>query len=103
VVQKFQGRAWVSESDHELVKMEAEAIDTISFGLGLLARVHKGSRASFERRRVNDEVWLPAAARIQASARVLLLKGVRLDLETEYSDYRKATGDARVVDFTVKP
>lgn len=103
IMTKFRGRAWVSEQDHELVRMEAEAIDTLSFGLGLLARVHKGSRATFERRRVNDEVWLPASARILASARVFLFKGIRLDQEIDYSDYRKATGDARVVGFQVKP
>ena len=41
----FAGKAWVSESEYEVVRIEAEAIDTVSFGLGLLARVHQGSKA----------------------------------------------------------
>ena len=66
----FAGKAWVSETEYELVRLEAEAIETASFGLGLLARVHKGSKAAFERRKVNGEEWLPASASYTASARV---------------------------------
>ena len=39
----FAVRAWVSESDRELVRVDAEAIDTLSMGFGLLARLHKGA------------------------------------------------------------
>ena len=89
VLQHFAGQAWVSESDYELVRIEAEALDTVSFGLGLLARVHQGSRASFERRKVNGEDWLPASASYTASARVMLLKSLRVGGTSEFSDYRK--------------
>ena len=60
-MQKFSLRAWISESDHELVRLDAEAIDTLSMGFAVLARLDKGSQLSFLRRRVNNEVWLPAA------------------------------------------
>jgi hypothetical protein len=88
-MQKFAGKAWVSESEYELVRLEAEAQETVSFGLGLFARVHKGSKASFERRKVNGEEWLPASASYQGSARVMLLKMMRVGGTSEYSDYRK--------------
>ena len=71
------------------MRLEAEAQETVSFGLGLLARVHKGSKASFERRKVNGEEWLPASATYQGSARVALVKVLRLGGISEYSDYRK--------------
>jgi hypothetical protein len=80
----FAGKAWVSKSDYELVRLEAEAQDTVSFGLGLLARVHKGSRAEFERRKVNGEQWLPAHASYTASARVLLVKRLRVGGTSEH-------------------
>ncbi|MEZ5285221.1 MAG: hypothetical protein R2712_10515 [Vicinamibacterales bacterium] len=89
VIRHFAGKAWVSETEYELVRLEAEALDTVSFGLGLLARVHKGSKAEFERRKVNDEVWLPAFASYTASARVLLVRRLRIGGTSEYSDYRK--------------
>jgi hypothetical protein len=89
IIRNFSGRAWVSESDYELVHLEMEAIDTVSLGFGLLARVHKGSRASFQRRKVNDEVWLPAVASYSFSARVGLVAVMRQGAIVEYSNYKK--------------
>jgi hypothetical protein len=93
IMQKFVGTAWVSEDDRELVRLEVEATDTVSIGLGLLARVHKGTRASFQRRKVNGEVWLPASFDYAASARVLLLKTLRVGGVSQFSGYRKFTVD----------
>src|SRR5688572_5775458 len=39
VMQNFKALAWISESDYEIVRVEIEAVDDLSFGLGLLARV----------------------------------------------------------------
>ncbi len=89
----FTGTAWVSESDYELVRLSVEAIDTVSFGLGVLARLHKGARLTFERRKVNGEVWLPAKANYSFNARVALLKMLRRDATLEFSNYRKFTVD----------
>jgi hypothetical protein len=89
----FNVKAWISESDHELVKLEAEAIDTLSFGLGVLARLHKGATLSFLRRKVNGEVWLPAVVSYRGSARVGLLVTLRRGGTSEYSGYRKYSVD----------
>ena len=93
MMRKFKARAWVSESDYELVRVEAEAIEDLSFGLGLLARVHKGTVASYERRKVNNEVWLPSKVTWTASGRMLLLRRLRLRGISEFSGYRKFTVD----------
>jgi hypothetical protein len=93
VMRNFKALAWISESDYELVRIEIEAIDDLSFGLGLLARVHKGTTATFERRKVNDEAWLPARVTWTASGRVLLLRRLRVRGISEFSDYRKFTVD----------
>jgi hypothetical protein len=89
IMRHFAGKAWVSESDYEVVRVEAEAIETASFGLGLLARVYKGSKATYERRKVNGEQWLPARATYTAAARVMLVKVLRIGGTVEFSDYRK--------------
>lgn len=89
VLKTFAGQAWVDEEDRQVVRVDAELIDNLSFGLGVLAKLHKGSRASLLRRKVNGEIWLPAVARFTGSARILLFKGMRIDAVSEYSDYRK--------------
>ena len=93
IMRHFKARAWVSESDYELVRVEIEAIDDLSVGLGLLARIHKGTTASYQRRKVNDEVWLPAQVAWTATARVLLVKSLRVRGIADFSGYRKFTVD----------
>jgi hypothetical protein len=89
VLKSFAGRVWIDEQDRQLVRAEGHLVDTVSFGLGVLARLHKGATASFTRRKVNDEIWLPSEARFAGSARVLLFKGIHLDSMSRYSDYKK--------------
>jgi hypothetical protein len=93
VMRHFKARAWISESDYELVRVEIEAIDNLSFGLGLLARVHKGTVATYQRRKVNGDRWLPAQVTWTASARVLLVRHLRLRGVSEFSNYRRYTVD----------
>ena len=93
IMKNFSGRTWISESDHEVVKVEIEAIDTVSIGFGLLARLHKGSRLGFQRRKVNDEAWLPASASYSISGRVGLIAVMRRGAVVEFSNYRKFSVD----------
>jgi hypothetical protein len=93
VMQNFKALAWISESDYEIVRVEIEAVDDLSFGLGLLARVHKGTTATFERRKVNNEAWLPAKVTWTASGRLLLLRRLRIRGVSEFSGYKKFTVD----------
>jgi hypothetical protein len=92
-MRSFIVRAWVSESDRELVQLDAEAIDTLKMGFGLLARLHKGAKLSFLRTKVNDEVWLPARVSYGASARVGLVAVLRRSGVSEFSGYRKFSVD----------
>ena len=85
----FTARAWISESDYELVRVQVEAIESVSFGLGLLARLHKGATATYQRRKVNGEAWLPALVTYAGSGRVLLVKGMRLGGMSDFSNYRR--------------
>ena len=93
LMKRFGVKAWISETDHELVRLEAEAIDNVAFGLGVLARIHKGAQFSFLRRKINGEVWLPAIARYSGSARVGLLWTLRRAGSSEYSGYKKFSVD----------
>ena len=58
-----------------------------------MARLHRGARLSFLRRKVNGEVWLPAVVTYSGSARVGLLVTLRRSGTSEFSDYRKYSVD----------
>jgi hypothetical protein len=87
----FEGRVWISESDYEIVKLDLEAIRDLAI-LGVVARLHKGSKLSFENRNIDGE-WLPSKAKFKVSARVLLLKRLREEETVEFSNYRKFSVD----------
>jgi len=92
-MQYFRCHAWVSEADHELVKLNVEAIRDANIGFGLLARMNTGTLMTFTRRFVNNEVWMPARADYTIKARVLLLKRYLQGGTIEFSNYRKFTVD----------
>jgi len=100
ILSKLAGRAWFCEEDHQLIRADVEFIDNVSFGKGLLARLHKGTKASILRQRINEEVWLPAKAHIKGSARILLVKKIQINTINEYSDYKKFVADIKI-DFGV--
>jgi len=89
LLKKISGKAWVCDEDFQLVRIEAGLIENASFGLGILAKLHKGATMSFQRRKVNGEVWLPAVAHFSGKGRFLLFKGFRVELTSEYSDYKR--------------
>jgi len=99
---KFRGMLWIDKVDYQWVKTEAEVTDTISFGL-FVARLNKGARLAVEMTRVNDEVWLPKRVEASLSARLALVKKLRLDSETIYSNYRRFQADSRIVSVTPQP
>jgi hypothetical protein len=92
-LQHVAGRVWISEEDHQLVRLEAEVIDSIKIGAGLLAKVQKGSTLKFELRKINNEIWLPIRGEMMMNARVLLLKGWNVGVVLEFSDHKKFNVD----------
>jgi hypothetical protein len=91
MMKKAKGRAWISEDDYEIARVDVEILDDISIGL-VLGKLYKGTTAAFTRRKVNDEIWLPAQMRFNGTGRALVRK-FRLDTVVEYSDYRKFSVD----------
>ena len=100
---RVKGKVWVSESEYEIVWAEGELIETISIGAGLLARLHEGTTVSFQRRKVNGEAWLPARIDVKGSARLLLLKRLRMGSTQEFSGYRKFGVNTSETYWPVKP
>jgi hypothetical protein len=93
---KFHFRVWIDEQEKQWVKLDAQCIDTVTWGL-IVARLHKGSRILIETTRVNDEVWLPKHVAVKIDARVALLKNFNEDVDLTYRDYKKFRSDTKIV------
>lgn len=96
ILSKIKGKLWIEKKDYNWVKVEAESIDTISFGL-FLFRIHKGSHFSFEQLHVNDEVWLARRFYVNGGARLALLKNEAVEQEDTFSNYKKFVTSTRIL------
>jgi hypothetical protein len=93
---KIRGKIWIEKAGYQWVRVEAETIGTISFGV-VLARLNPGARLTFEQTRINDELWLPKRVYMSGKGRIALLKRIAEDDEITWSDYKKFQVDSRIV------
>jgi hypothetical protein len=96
ILSHVKGRLWIDRQTFQWVKLEAEVIDPVSWGL-FLVRLDPGARIQFQQAHVNDEVWLPSQISIKASARLGIFKRLRVEENTTYRNYRKFQTDSRLV------
>jgi hypothetical protein len=95
LMKKLRARAWVSESDYQIVRVEGEVIADVTVGWGIIGRLHTGTRGSYERRKINNEIWLPAREVVEASGRALLFRTFKVNTVTEWSGYRRVAPGER--------
>lgn len=95
-VSKFRGRLWIDKQEMQLARVDVEAVDTASVGW-VLARIHKGTRMTYEQMRWDDEIWLPKHMTYKVDARVALLKGYNIDGEQTYRDYKKFRSSTKII------
>ncbi|MCA1565694.1 MAG: hypothetical protein LC803_08650 [Acidobacteria bacterium] len=98
-VAKLAGVAWIDPVDKQVMRLEARLAEGFKVGGGLLASVRPGSAVVLEQTRLEDGVWLPRFEQINASAKLFLFAGFRIDAIREYSNYRRFStnvGDAKV-------
>ncbi|MFB3777376.1 MAG: hypothetical protein ACE141_07180 [Bryobacteraceae bacterium] len=86
---RVKGKLWIDKKDFRWARIEAELLDTVTFGW-ILVRIHQGSRVVLRQEVVNQEAWLPRELAYRVSARVGLVSLRRLEVETTYGDYRPA-------------
>jgi len=86
----FRGRIFVDEAGAEVVRVEATAIDDISYGLGVVARLNKGATVTLVRERVDGDVWLPTSIRFSGEGRAMVFRKLHVDHLIEWFDYKRA-------------
>lgn len=86
----FSGSIWVDERALEVEKVDAAAIDNLSMGFGVIARLNKGSTVQLLRRPVADGIWAPTSIRFAGEGRAMLFRKLNVDYVLEWFDYREA-------------
>jgi hypothetical protein len=89
VVHELAGVVWIDEKARDVARLEAYFLGDFKIGGGLLANLQKGTSFVFEQAYLNSEVWLPTYEEAHVGVRVLLVKGIKINAVTRYSDYKK--------------
>lgn len=90
LARSFAGEIWIDEQMREIVRIDAMAIDDLSFGYGVLGRVNKGATVTVRRERVDGNLWLPTSIRFNGDGRALLyLRKLTINFAIEWFDYRR--------------
>jgi outer membrane lipoprotein-sorting protein len=88
-VQKLAGVVWIDEKARDVVRLEAYFVGDMRLAAGLFINLQKGTSFVLEQEYVNNEVWLPTYQEAHVGVRFLLVKGVKVNAVTRYSDYKK--------------
>jgi hypothetical protein len=99
---KIKLTVWIDKADFDWVRIQAEVIDTITWGLCLF-KLSPGARFELQQTFVNDEVWLPKHTRVLLSARVAFVKKLNIEQEATFKNFRKFQSDSQIVSSSVAP
>jgi hypothetical protein len=102
---KTAGVIWIDEKDKQVARVEAVLYESMGIGGGVLAKLKKGASFTIEKQRFNDEIWLPSQAEINLSVRVLMVKGLDINMILKSYDYRRFETEVKgaAIDEIKKP
>jgi hypothetical protein len=95
IASKLTGVVWIDPVDKQVMRLEARLIESYKMGGGLLASIRPGTAFTFEQKRMDDGVWLPVYTQANISAKILLFKGLNLNVTQEFSNYQRFNGDVK--------
>lgn len=99
---KLKITTWIDKADLDWVRIDAEVLETITWGLCLF-RLSQGARFELHQTLVNGEVWLPRYTRVAGSARLAFVKKLNMEQEATFKNYRKFQSDSQIVSSSVAP
>jgi hypothetical protein len=81
-----RGTAWVDESSGELMRADAELTDDVSWGAGIIAKLYRGGRFTYEQHEIAPGVWLPTRYAYDFDGRRFLFN-LNLHQRMDFTDY----------------
>jgi hypothetical protein len=84
----FTGSIFVDEAANEVRRVEGRTVDSMSFGLGMIARLNEGTRVTLVREPVAGGIWLPTSIRFTGEGRAMLFRKLNVDFAIDWYDYR---------------
>jgi hypothetical protein len=89
MARSFNGSIWIDAATREVIRVEAIATESLSYGYGIVARLGEGTMVTVVREPVEGGIWLPTSIRFKGEGRALLFRRLNIDFGIDWFDYRK--------------
>jgi len=97
VYKGMEGRMWIEPKEERLVKMDAHLVDDVTFGWGILGRLHKGGHFLIEQSKIGPGRWETTHMDLDFVGKALLFKTIKIKENETASDFRPVPSSLTLV------
>jgi hypothetical protein len=84
----LEGRVWIDEKTHHLVRMEGSIFRPVNFGWGVLAHLYPGGKLVLDQTNAGRDRWIFTRFSMRLSARALMVKTVNVNSTVEAGSFQ---------------
>lgn len=88
VIHVMEGTVSLKEPEDRLCLLQARIAQPVAFGFGIFGRINEGGNFTVERHLVNDHDWKTLHMAVHLDGKILMMKTLARDQETQRSDVR---------------
>ena len=96
VFHKMQGTLVIDEKETRLVSIDGMLMSDVNFGLGVLAKLHKGGTFKAVQSEIRPQDWEPTLLDVHIAGRALFFKTINEQQHEEKSDFEPVPNDITV-------
>jgi hypothetical protein len=90
VYRGMQGHMWIEPKEERLAKMDAQLVDDVSFGWGIIGRLNKGGHFIIEQSKIGPGRWETTHMDLDFVGKVLIFKTIKIKENETASEFRPA-------------
>ena len=88
VYKGMEGHMWIEPKEERLVKMDANLVEDVTFGWGILGRLNKGGHFIIEQSKIGPGRWETTRMDLDFMGKALLFKTIKIRENETASDFR---------------
>ena len=96
------GKIWITENEHQLIRLKGTLEDDVDFGAGLFGSVKKGSTITLEQSPGPAGLWFPAFTEMEFRAKVFVKGQNRIEI-SRYSRYEETSSPKKKIEVEKIP
>jgi hypothetical protein len=96
------GKVWITQDEHQLIRLTGTLQEDVDFGGGLFGSVKKGSTITLEQMPVAEGLWMPAFTEMEFRAKVFVKGQNRIEI-SRYDHYQPVASPHQKIEVEKLP